>query len=111
MMAVLDGITLTGAALSMFSIMRHVMVTRAATRKTYREILRGLSRRERLALTAEVHKYRKDFIGLPKRYTNAQIRQQTYTQLRDLIAVGATVGGSLISGNLKPIAVAVYGEF
>jgi hypothetical protein len=40
MMAILDGITLTGAALSVFSTMRYVMATRAATRKTYREILR-----------------------------------------------------------------------
>jgi hypothetical protein len=58
-----------------------------------------------------VHKYRKDIIGLPKRYSNAQIKQQTYTQLRDLLASGASVSGSLISGHLKPIAVAVYGEF
>jgi uncharacterized membrane protein len=111
MSAVLDGITLAGAALSFYSTTRYVMATKAATRKSFREILRGLSRQERLALTTEVHRYRKDVFGLPKRYSNSQIKQQTYTQIRDLIAAGASIGGSLVSGHLNPIAVAVYGEF
>jgi hypothetical protein len=109
--AVLDGITLAGAGLSFYTTMRYVLATKAATRKSYREILRGLSRQERVALTAEVHKYRKDVLGLPKRYSNSQIKQQTYTQLRDLLAAGASINGSLLSGHLKPLAVAVYGEF
>lgn len=111
MSEILDGITLVGAALSFYSTTRYVMATKAATRKSYREILRGLSRQERLALTSEVHKYRRDVFGLPKRYSNAQIKQQTYTQLRDLVASGASMGGSLVAGHLKPIAVAVHGEF
>lgn len=110
-MVVLDGITLVGASLSFYSTMRYVLATKAATRKSYREILRGLSRQERLALTTEVHRYRKDTFGFPRRYSNSQIKQQTYTQVRDVLAGAASIGGSLLSGNLKPIAVAVYGEF
>ncbi|RAU43109.1 MULTISPECIES: NAD synthetase [unclassified Pseudomonas] len=111
MTAVLDSITLAGAALSIYSTLRYTLAKKAATGKSYREILRGLSRRERLALTNEVHRYRKDTFGLPRRYSNTEIKQQTYTQLRDVLAAGASIGGSLHSGHLKPIAVAVYGEF
>lgn len=110
-MNVLDGITLAGAFVSFYSTIRYVMATKAATKKSFGEILRGLSRQERLALTTEIHKYRRDVLGLPRRYSNTQIKQQTFTQLRDVLAGGASYMGSLLSGHLKPIAVAVYGEF
>ncbi|MGH8416949.1 MAG: NAD synthetase [Pseudomonas sp.] len=109
--AILDGITLAGASASVFVTVRYVLATKAATRKSYAEILRGLSRQERLALTTEVHKYQKELVGLPSRYTNSQIKRQTYVQIGDLLAAGSSVAGSLLLGNLSPVAVAVYGEF
>jgi hypothetical protein len=110
-MALLDGITLAGASLSVYSTIRYVLATKAVTHKGYRDLLGGLSRQERLALTTEIQKYRKETFGLPRRYSNSEIKQQTYTQLRDVLAGATSLGGSLVSGNLKPIAVAVYGEF
>jgi hypothetical protein len=107
----LDGITLVAAAGSIFITLRYVIATKAATGKLFPQILRELSSRERALLSAEIHLYRKDVLRFPPVYTNTQIREQTFVQLKDTLAASFAIGGSLVSGNLKPLAVGVYGEF
>ncbi|WP_268799324.1 hypothetical protein [Pseudomonas huanghezhanensis] len=89
---------------------RFVMATNAATRKTFTEILRGLSRQERLKLAVELHRSIKSSGKLPRRYTNFQIRQQAVNQIKDLIASALTIAGSALSGNLHALAIGIYGE-
>lgn len=109
--SMLDGITLAAAVGSIFITVRYVIATRAATGKLFPQILRELSYRERALLSAELHMYRKEVLKFPSVYTDVQIRQQTLVQLKDSVAAGFSIGGSLLSGQLKPLVVGVYGEF
>jgi hypothetical protein len=107
---ILDKITLAGAGASMYVTARFVLVTKAATGKPMKAVLKGLSNKERLRLTSELRKYRKYTPGMPKRYTRVEIREQAKIQRKDLVAALLAIGGSIQSGTLKSMAVGLYEE-
>lgn len=106
----LDRITLAGAGASIYVTARFVLATRAATGKSLNTVLRGLSPRERLNLTIELHQCRMQATNLSGRITNSEIRQQMRTQRKDLAAAMLAVWGSVRSGNLQSLAIGVYEE-
>lgn len=108
---ILDGIALAGAVASSFVTIRYVMVTKSATGKMFPNIIREMSYKERARLSAEIHWLQKELVVFPKAYTQEQIQQQAMIQLKDALASFLSVTGSLMSGHLKPLAIAIYGEF
>ncbi|MFK3798140.1 NAD synthetase [Pseudomonas sp. NPDC088444] len=106
----LDRITLVGASTSLFVTARFVLAARAATGKSIRSVLKGLSPRERLNLTIELHQYRMQTVGLSGRITNAEIRKQATIQRNDLSAAFLAIGGSINSGVLRPYVIGIFEE-
>jgi hypothetical protein len=88
-----------------------------------REVLRGLNRQERAKLTKELLSINdprltskmlklKQLAGaLPKRYTAAELRHGTITQIKDSLGAAIGLTGSALSGNVKTIAIGLYEEF
>lgn len=121
--AVLDAISLIGASTSFLTTVKLVRTIKAATAKSWRDVLRGLSRQERAKLTKELlsinHpqltskmlKLKQASGALPKRFTSAELKHATLTQIKDVVGASAAVMGSATSGNLRTIAVALYEEF
>jgi len=119
----LDAASLVGVGASALTTIKLVRVAKASTGKTMREVLRGLNRQERAKLTKELLSINdprltskmlklKQLAGsLPKRYTTAELRHGTITQIKD--SLGAAIGliGSALSGNVKTIAIGLYEEF
>ncbi|MEQ7919780.1 hypothetical protein ABQX22_11350 [Xanthomonas sp. WHRI 1810A] len=120
--AILDGLTLLGAASTALVTVKYVSAIRTSTGKTTTEVLRGLTRQERAKLTAEllalrdprltpkILKLRQVTGELPKRYSQRQVRQAVLTQIADVIGAGLAVYSSSNSGNLKTIAIGFYQE-
>jgi hypothetical protein len=106
----LDRITLAGAGASFLVTVGFVMATRAATGKSIRSVLRGLSPKERLNLTIEVNQYRMQMAGFSGRFTNAEIRSQFRIQRKDLATAILAVWGSIRSGNMSSMAIGIYEE-
>ncbi|ARB31015.1 NAD synthetase [Pseudomonas tolaasii] len=121
-MAALDAASLVGVGASSLTTLKLVRMNQAATGKSVREVLKGLNRQERAKLTKELLSIKdprmtskmlklKQLSGeATKRFTPAQVKHATVTQIKD--ALGAAIGltGSAVSGNVRTIAVGLYEE-
>lgn len=120
--AILDGLTLLGAASTSLVTVKYVSAVRGSTGRTTKDVLKGLNRQERAKLTAEllalrdtrltskVLKLRQVTGELPKRYSQKQFRHAVLTQIADMTGAGLAVYSSSDSGNLGSIAVGFYQE-
>ncbi|WP_395609401.1 NAD synthetase [Pseudomonas sp. B22129] len=121
-MIALDAASLVGVGASSLTTLKLVRMNQAATGKSVREVLKGLNRQERAKLTKELLSIKdprmsskmlklKQLSGeATKRFTPAQVKHATVTQIKD--ALGAAIGltGSAVSGNVRTIAVGLYEE-
>ena len=119
----LDGISLVGAGSTTFVTIKTVMMVKSTTGRDLTDILRRMSRQERAKLTNEVLRLQnprhpremirlKQLAGkLPKRFSNAQIRQDILIQIADQLAGAFAVAGSVLSGNINHLVIALYEEF
>jgi hypothetical protein len=121
-MNVLDLITLAGASVSIVGtrVLKKVMLN--TTGKSIRQGVKGLSRQERYQLTTELLSMRHPELTLkmikleriakrlPKRFAPIEVKSSLQVQIKDLWAGRLAVVGSIISGNLKPVAVGIYEE-
>lgn len=121
-MNVLDFITLAGASVSIVGtgILKRVMLK--TTGKSIRLGVKGLSRQERYQLTTELLSIRHPELSLkmikleriakrlPKRFTPIEVKSSLQVQIKDLWAGRLAVVGSIISGNLNPMALGIYEE-
>ena len=122
---VLDGAALVGVGASALTTVKLVNITRAATGKSMRQVLKGLNGQEREKLTKELLKVADPQMStkmrkllqmsgeLPKRFTPTQLKHATYVQLADSIGAGISVWGLKRSDNYKQaktFAVGLYEE-
>ncbi|MDO7898074.1 NAD synthetase [Pseudomonas citrulli] len=119
----LDAASLVGVGASALTTIKMVRVAKASTGKTLREVLRGLNRQERAKLTKELLSINdprltskmlklKQLAGeLPKRFTAAELKHGTITQIKDSLGAAIGLSGSALSGNVKTIAIGLYEEF
>lgn len=121
-MNVLDFITLAGASVSIVGtgILKRVMLK--TTGKSIRQGVKGLSRQERYQLTTELLSIRHPELSLkmikleritkrlPKRFTPIEVKSSLQVQIKDLWAGRLAVVGSIISGNINPMALGIYEE-
>lgn len=121
-MIALDAASLVGVGSSALATVKLVRLNKASTGKSVREVLRGLNRQERAKLTKELLSINdprltskmiklKQLSGeLPKRFTPTEVKHATVTQIKD--ALGAAIGftGSVVSGNVRTIAIGLYEE-
>jgi len=122
-MDLLDLITLIGGGVSIAGtyILKRTLLR--ATGKSMQQALKGLSRQERYQLTTELLGIRHPTLSakmiklerlakrLPKQFTPIEVSHGLKVQIRDVWAGRLAIGGSAISGNLNPVAVAIYEEF
>ena len=118
--AALDAVSLVGAGTSFLTTVKLVSLTKATTGKGWYPVLKGLTRQERAKLTKELLSIQhplltskmiklKQLAGdLPKRLTPAKLRHATVTQIKDVVGASMTVGGSIVNGNFRTIAVGLY---
>ena len=123
MTVALDGISLVGAGSTTFVTVKAVMTIKNTTGRNLTDILRRMSRQERAKLTNEVLRLQnpshpreiirlKQLAGtLPKRFNNAQLRQDLLIQLSDQVGAALAVIGSGLSGNIHAIVIGIYEEF
>lgn len=123
MTVALDSISLVGAGSTTFVTVKTVMTIKNTTGRNLTDILRRMSRQERATLTNEVlrlHNPRhpremirlKQLAGkLPKRFSNDQLRQDILTQIADQLGGALAVTGSVLSGNISHLVIALYEEF
>ncbi|WP_178126095.1 NAD synthetase [Pseudomonas sp. Fl5BN2] len=124
---ILDGISLVGVGGSALTTVKLLKANKASgIGKSWYQLLRGLNRQERAKLTRELLtlrdpgltpkllKLRQRTGALPKRYSSAEIRHATLTQIKDSVGAGLSVWGSNRSGLLKEgktLALGLYEEF
>jgi hypothetical protein len=116
----LDIISVAGAIASGFATIRLVLAARAATRKSFDEILQGLNRADRKRLTEEIIRMNHPGVSnsalkamvrahyYPKRYSNIQITEGMKLQLKEAISATLSFTGSATSGVANSIAVGIY---
>ena len=119
-MAGLDAASLLGAGNAAMSTVRFVGMLKKTTGKNTRQVLKGLSRQERVKLTKELLSINhpeisrkmiklKQMAGeLPKRYTSAEIKRGTVVQMVDAVGAISSITGSVRSGNTRTIALGLY---
>lgn len=119
---VLDTVSLIGAATTATTTIRSVSAIKAATGKGVRDVLKGLTRQDRVKLTNELLRLQDPRLSpqllrlkkvsgeLPKRFTPAQFRHGTLLQIKDSFGAGLAVVGSGVSGSLSAVAVGLYSE-
>ncbi|WP_053148341.1 hypothetical protein [Pseudomonas sp. P97.38] len=122
---ILDAVSLVGVGGSALTTVRLLKANKAAaTGKSWYQLLKGLSRQERSkltkellslkdpSLTAKLLKLQQRAGALPKRYSSAEIRHATLTQIKDALGGALGVIGSYTSdGHVKTVAVGLYEEF
>jgi hypothetical protein len=118
----LDAASLLGAGSAAMSTIRFVSMIKKATGKSTHQVLKGLSRQERVKLTKELlsinHpemtrkmiKLKQMAREMPKRYTSAEVRNGTMLQMLDALGALSAVAGSVGAGNIRIIAVGLYEE-
>ena len=119
-MAGLDAASLLGASNAAMSTVRFVSMLKKTTGKNTHQVLKGLSRQERVKLTKELLSINhpeisrkmiklKQMAGeLPKRYTSAEIKRGTVVQMVDAVGAISSITGSVRSGNTRTIALGLY---
>ncbi|UVM73163.1 NAD synthetase [Pseudomonas alvandae] len=122
---ILDGVSLVGVGGSALTTVRLLKASKAAgTGKSWYQLLKGLSRQERSkltkelltlkdpSLTAKLLKLQQRAGALPKRYSSAEIRHATLTQIKDSLGGALGIIGSYTGdGAVKTVAVGLYEEF
>ncbi|WET08774.1 NAD synthetase [Pseudomonas sp. D3] len=123
MMAALDAVSLLGVATSAVTTVKVINLSKRATGKPLREVLRGLSRQERAKLTDELLRIQdprltpkllklKQAAGnASKRIPAAQIKPITAIHRTDTFAAALGLTSSAMSGNTKTLAIGIYQEF
>ncbi|WP_460952172.1 NAD synthetase [Pseudomonas marginalis] len=123
MTVALDGISLVGAGSTTFVTVKSVMTIKKTTGRHLTDILRRMSRQERAKLTNEVLRLQnphhpreivrlQQLAGkLPKRFSNVQLRQDILIQIADELGGAFAVTGSVLSGNINHLVIALYEEF
>lgn len=121
-MSMLDAISLAGGSVSIVGTQILKKALLKTTGKSMRQALNGLSRQERYQLTTELLNLKHPSLSakmiqlqrvskrLPKRYTPSQVGDGLRTQIKDLVAGRLAIGGSVLSGNIRTIGVAVHEE-
>jgi hypothetical protein len=116
----LDVISLTGAAISIYSVIRATQVLKASTGKSYRDVLAGLNRQERKRLTEEVIRARHPGVSnnalramvrnssYPKRYATIEINKALTSNIKGAISASTSFVGSSVSGVVRNLAVGLY---
>ena len=116
----LDTVSLLGAGNTAMSTVRFVSMLKKTTGKNTHQVLKGLSRQERVKLTKELLSINhpeisrkmiklKQMAGeLPKRYTSAEIKRGTVVQMVDAVGAISSITGSVRSGNTRTIALGLY---
>ncbi len=120
--AVLDVVSLGGAIISGAITIK--MVQRLAiTGKSISSILKGLTRQQKTSLTKEIHRLNVPGISnkmykkllragdVKRRYTQTQISDAIYIQLKDALGASLSFTGSAMAGNVNTLAVGLYEEF
>ena len=123
MTVALDGISLVGAGSTTFVTVKSVMTIKKTTGRHLTDILRRMSRQERAKLTNEVlrlqnSRHPREIVRLqqlagklPKRFSNVQLRQDILIQIADQLGGAFAVTGSVLSGNINHLVIALYEEF
>ncbi|CRM75846.1 MULTISPECIES: NAD synthetase [Pseudomonas] len=123
MMAALDAVSLLGVASSAVTTVKVINLSKRATGKPLREVLRGLSRQERAKLTNELLriqdprltpkllKLKQAARNAPKRIPATKIKPIIATHRNDAIAAALGLASSGMSGNTKTLAIGIYEEF
>ncbi|RMO65729.1 hypothetical protein ALQ38_04556 [Pseudomonas marginalis pv. marginalis] len=118
----LDAASLLGAGSTALSTIRFVSMLKKTTGKNTHQVLKGLSRQERVKLTRELLSINhpqitrkmiklKQMAGeMPKRYTLAEVKRGAIIQMVDALGAISSVAGSVRSGNIRTIAVGLYEE-
>lgn len=121
-MDLLDLVTLLGGGVSIVGthILKKTLLR--ATGKSMRQVLKGLSGQERYQLTTELLRLKHPKLSakmiqlerlakrLPRLLTPTEVSHGLKIQIKDVWAGRLAIGGSAISGNLNPVAVAIYEE-
>ncbi len=122
MMAALDAVSLLAVATSAATTVKVINLSKRATGKPLREVLRGLSRQERRKLTDELLKMQdprltpkllklKQAAGnAPKRIPAARIKPISAIHRNDAISAALGITSSAASGNTKTLAIGIYEE-
>uniref|UniRef100_UPI0035A5D93B NAD synthetase n=1 Tax=Pseudomonas fluorescens TaxID=294 RepID=UPI0035A5D93B len=117
---VLDGVSLLGVGASGLTTIKYLRVHKAATGRSWVELVKSLSRQQRKALTDELLSLKHPSLTakqlklqqaagtVVKRYTPTQISHATRTLIRDSLGATFGLGGS---GTVQSIAVGLYEEF
>lgn len=123
MMAALDAVSLLGVATSAVTTLKVIHLSKRATGKSLREVLRGLNRQERAKLTDELLsiqdprltpkllKLKQAAGSFPKRIPATQIKPIIATHRNDAFAAALGLTGSALSGNTKTLAIGIYEAF
>ncbi|ROL75631.1 NAD synthetase [Pseudomonas vranovensis] len=106
LMPLLDDISLLGAAASLTTVFRSLQVRKIATKNSWFDLGRALSRQQRGALmkevlsikhpslTAKQLKLQQKLGVLPKRYTPTEIRNSTIASIRDSLDAVLNIAGN-----------------
>lgn len=118
----LDIVSLAGVAATGATTIRMVKTLKSTTGKTVREVLKGLSRQQRLSLTREVYRLNYPNISrslykqmlrsghVVRRFSQDDISKAVILQLTDVLGASLGVAGSAHSGTLNAIAVGTFEE-
>jgi hypothetical protein len=121
-MIVLDSVALLGVATSALVTIKAVSTATRVTGKPLWQVLKGLSRQERVKLNNELLKIRDPRLTtklrkleqaagrVPKRISSTEMQQSTANHLRDVLAATASAFSSAVSGNLNTLAIGIYEE-
>ncbi|SDV06283.1 NAD synthetase [Pseudomonas mucidolens] len=122
---ILDAVSLVGVGGSALTTVRLLKANKASgTGKSWYQLLKGLNRQERDKLTKELLTLRDPSLTpkllklqqragtLPKRYSSAEIKLATLTQIKDSLGAALGVTGSYTGdGHVRTVAVGLYEEF
>jgi len=119
---ILDAIALLGVATSALVIMKVIATTTKATGKTTRQILKGLTRQERVKLNNELLRIRDPRLtpkllklekaagSASKRISAAYLQKATVVHILEAAAASLSFTNSATNGNVKTLAVGIYEE-
>lgn len=119
---VLDSIALLGVATTATVAMRVVSTTSRVTGKSARQVLKGLTRQDRVKLHDELLKIRDPRLtprllklekaagNVPKRISATRMQQATAIHIMDAAAASLSLTSSAITGSVRTLALGVYEE-
>jgi len=120
--SVLDGFALLGIGASALTTVKVINVSTRVTGKPLRQVLKGLTRQERVKLndellrindprlTTKLLKLKQAAGTLSKRISAIQMQRATTHHIRDACAGILGITSSAISGNVRTLAIGLYEE-